>query len=1087
MADLTDALFPEPAAPQTWRQRLDLDGIEAQYGLPPGLLTSVLRVESGGNPTARSRAGAQGLFQLMPATARSYNVSPYDPLDAAHAAGQELRTLYKKYDGDMPSTLAAWNWGQGNLDKHGLAKAPQETRGFIQSVLGAASPRTAAAAGRDITSELESGRRGRDVTDELFGTSGAMPEPGAGSDIAPPSPPSLPPVRPVVPQQAPTPAAQPWQPSTMPSDLTIPIPPTSDTPAAVTPSRPQIPLPGISFEGNALDDRSSAAQQGPGAPGTLGQAALATGRQGAAMGINALGGIAGGAAGALATPVLGPAGVPLGTAAGSFGARKLNTALGLEEPGLLGDVLSVGVPLLPLAYQGGKALVAATRAGRALSKAEQETASQALDYLTTYRQQEAKNLEQAVAARAQGNEAQQAWLGAREAEKLKFAEDVTRASGEHGQALARWQRAQDVKLARHAERVAQAQQQAEQATAAADAAYQAKGSQAYDTALGQAKQAQANYRNALAEYKTATDAHQQAVQQVQRLPGQYLPKAPARSLDDVWNDQRILDRGGPETDALLKKMGVADVFEASARLADEGETLMQTAGGAGRFVPGEPIASTYQQPRLPGAKETRTELQTFIRHQGGIKLADEELHGEFAGLISRKETGTTGLVNNRTGKTAQQIAEAAQEQGYIATADKDSLLEALRESVTEGKPRFRLGEAGPQPAAPVPLPGQLPKTSTSGAAPAPPAFQVHGPGSASRVLYERLERIAGSSPVDLSSVGEAAASLKQELGYGVPSLQPTRVDRILNDLVTMGPEGSVKQVHEALKDIGPLTRHSNAKVRYASKGVIRELHNAMETAALDFPETEHAQKLLRSANQAWKQEEGVQALQDMLSKRGAGSILSRDDQGRYVLNVKALLNRTDNEDFLSWFPPAEQERLKADIASLIGTPPLPKQAPPLPGPVPVKELGAPPSPVEPKAIPPPAQTAPPRLRIPPRRVPETEMPEVVTQPYTPLPFEPPAPVEPSVTLPGPGRLLADIGAGSALRYATGIPGMQVAVPIADVAEALLSKALVSPMLRPLVRQALQPTGHLDPRLWGVLAAALKMPLTPEPSPRKERD
>ena len=61
----------------------DFSPFEQRYGLPPGLLSKVARVESANNPNAVSRAGAQGLFQIMPETAKELGIDPFDPTQAA--------------------------------------------------------------------------------------------------------------------------------------------------------------------------------------------------------------------------------------------------------------------------------------------------------------------------------------------------------------------------------------------------------------------------------------------------------------------------------------------------------------------------------------------------------------------------------------------------------------------------------------------------------------------------------------------------------------------------------------------------------------------------------------------------------------------------------------------------------------------------------------------------------------------------------------------------------------------------------------------------------------------------------------------
>jgi soluble lytic murein transglycosylase-like protein len=60
----------------------------------------------------------------MPRPAAVYTIDAYDPLQAAPAAAKELASLDTKYDGDLAKTLAGWNWGQGRVEKFGLAKMP---------------------------------------------------------------------------------------------------------------------------------------------------------------------------------------------------------------------------------------------------------------------------------------------------------------------------------------------------------------------------------------------------------------------------------------------------------------------------------------------------------------------------------------------------------------------------------------------------------------------------------------------------------------------------------------------------------------------------------------------------------------------------------------------------------------------------------------------------------------------------------------------------------------------------------------------------------------------------------------------------
>lgn len=112
--------------------------LEALYNLPAGLLRSVALTESGGNQFAVSGAGAQGMFQFMPGTARDMGLrgnDVFNPMKAAEAAARYLSILLQKNGGDLSKALASYNWGIGNVQKYGMALMPQETRNYIPRVM----------------------------------------------------------------------------------------------------------------------------------------------------------------------------------------------------------------------------------------------------------------------------------------------------------------------------------------------------------------------------------------------------------------------------------------------------------------------------------------------------------------------------------------------------------------------------------------------------------------------------------------------------------------------------------------------------------------------------------------------------------------------------------------------------------------------------------------------------------------------------------------------------------------------------------------------------------------------------------------
>lgn len=105
------------------------------YDVPVQLLKAMGKAESGFDAGAVSPAGAQGVMQLMPATAEALGVSdPFDARSNIMGGARYISDLLNKYDGDMDLALAAYNAGSGNVKKYGGVPPFKETQNYIQRI-----------------------------------------------------------------------------------------------------------------------------------------------------------------------------------------------------------------------------------------------------------------------------------------------------------------------------------------------------------------------------------------------------------------------------------------------------------------------------------------------------------------------------------------------------------------------------------------------------------------------------------------------------------------------------------------------------------------------------------------------------------------------------------------------------------------------------------------------------------------------------------------------------------------------------------------------------------------------------------------
>lgn len=113
-----------------------IDQNSKNHGVKPELIRAVIGQESGSRPCAVSPKGAQGLMQLMPATAAQFNVSdPFNPQQNVEAGTKLLKQLLDKYKGDVSLALSAYNAGAARVEQDGGVPSIPETMKYVTDIL----------------------------------------------------------------------------------------------------------------------------------------------------------------------------------------------------------------------------------------------------------------------------------------------------------------------------------------------------------------------------------------------------------------------------------------------------------------------------------------------------------------------------------------------------------------------------------------------------------------------------------------------------------------------------------------------------------------------------------------------------------------------------------------------------------------------------------------------------------------------------------------------------------------------------------------------------------------------------------------
>ena len=130
------AEVPVVAGPVPYKYAAEIHENAKRFGVTPKLVFAVIKAESDFNPRAVSRTGARGLMQLMPDTAAKLNVTDsFNPRENIRGGTQHLAYLLDRYHGNVRLAVAAYNAGEGAVDRFGGIPPYEETQQYVRAVM----------------------------------------------------------------------------------------------------------------------------------------------------------------------------------------------------------------------------------------------------------------------------------------------------------------------------------------------------------------------------------------------------------------------------------------------------------------------------------------------------------------------------------------------------------------------------------------------------------------------------------------------------------------------------------------------------------------------------------------------------------------------------------------------------------------------------------------------------------------------------------------------------------------------------------------------------------------------------------------